>query len=56
MRKSLIVLAALLLLCSAGCSLFASGNDVNLPLQAGLLTDGSSVEESIRLFGHVCSN
>lgn len=45
MRKSLIVLAALLLLCSAGCSLFTSGNDVNLPLQAGLLTDGSSVED-----------
>ena len=45
MRKSLIVLFALLLLCSAGCSLLASGNDANLPLRAGLLTDGSSVED-----------
>lgn len=45
MRKSLIVLAALLLLCSAGCSLFTSGNDANLPLQAGLLTDGNPVED-----------
>ena len=45
MRKGLIVLAALLLLCSADCSLFSSGNDANLPLKAGLLTDGSPVED-----------
>lgn len=45
MKKGLIVLFALLLLCTTGCSLFVSRNDTELPLQAGLLTDGSSVED-----------
>lgn len=46
MRKSLTMLFALLLLCSAGCSLFGAGRDPQLPLQVGLLTDGSSVDDN----------